>query len=705
MRRRPSGTRIVLIFFDPDPDPDPDFEPLNPRSQIQDPRSPHPLAPRPPPMLLPPHVATPGAHVSTEAAAAAPSPRRVRVLPDVIANQIAAGEVVERPASVVKELVENSLDAGAGRIAVELEQAGSALIAVIDDGEGMARDDAVCAFSRHATSKLSEVDDLLRISTLGFRGEALASIGAVGRTTMVTRRRDDLAGTRVVVQDSEMIEVGEAGAPSGTRIEVADLFANTPARRKFLKAPATEVGHVSELLTRLALAWPHCAFRLTHNGRVLLDYGAVEEHGERIRQVLRAERAHALLSFRHETGNGAVHGWISNTQLTFPTQRQIFTYVNRRYVRDKVVTHALLAGYSTLLMHGRYPAAVVFVEVPFDEVDVNVHPAKSEVRFRRSGAVHDLLVQGVQKRLRAEDVDRRGGAAAPVHRDATAFGQMPLRPFTGFPPGSTPVSARLALRATGTSRGHDGAAGTLRGYDGAASTQRGADGSGYPLRGDDAVPFARGDDAAPASAIDPSAPRPAAGGFFANLRVLGQVFGGYLIGESDEQLVLIDQHAAHERVMFERLADSQRRGVVPRQRLLVPVVVDLGPREAVLLREHLERLGELGFEVEPHAGDSFAVRSVPALLGDTDAAGLVRDLAEDLVEIGRSRRLDDATDSILSRLACHSAVRVGQGMSPDQVRALLRAMDHTDFSGHCPHGRPSFIALSRADLERWFKRT
>ncbi len=613
--------------------------------------------------------------MAVEAVTGARNERRVRVLPDVIANQIAAGEVVERPASVVKELVENSLDAGAGRIAVELEQAGTALIAVIDDGEGMSREDAECAFARHATSKLAQVDDLLRISTLGFRGEALASIGAVGVTTLVTRRRDDLAGTRVVVRDSEIVEVIEAGTPAGTRIEVADLFANTPARRKFLRAPATEVGHVSELLTRLALAWPQVAFRLSHNGRTLMDHSAVEEHGERVRQVLRAERAQGLLAFRHESASGTVHGWISNTHLTFPSQRQIFTYVNRRYVRDKVVTHALLAGYSTLLMHGRYPAAVVFVEVPFDEVDVNVHPAKSEVRFRRSGAVHDLLVQAVQKRLRSEDSDHRaGGEVQPSTAGSPLAGQIPLRPVPGFPHGS-----RLGLRPS-------------PGFGGPAASDR-------PPLGTPSVP----------ADFDPTIvarPSPAdGGGFFARLRLLGQVFGGYLICQGDDQLVMIDQHAAHERVMFERLRDSQREGMVPRQRLLVPVVVDLGAREAALLRDHLDRLTELGFEVEPHAGDAFAVRAVPALLGDSDAAGLVRDLAEDLVDIGRSRRLDDANESILSRLACHSAVRVGQSMSPDQVQALLRAMDHTDFSGHCPHGRPSFITLGRGDFERWFKRT
>ncbi len=617
--------------------------------------------------------------MAVEAVSGSKSERRVQVLPDVIANQIAAGEVVERPASVVKELVENSLDAGAHRVTVELEQAGTALIAVIDDGEGMSRDDAECAFARHATSKLASVDDLLRISTLGFRGEALASIGAVGKTTLVTRRRDDLAGTRVVVQDSEIVELIETGTPAGTRIEVADLFANTPARRKFLRAPATEVGHVSELLTRLALAWPQVAFRLTHNGRTLMDHSAVEEHAERVRQVLRAERSQALLSFRHETASGSVHGWISNTQLTFPSQRQIFSYVNRRYVRDKVVTHALMAGYSTLLMHGRYPAAVVFVEVPFDEVDVNVHPAKSEVRFRRSGAVHDLLVQAVQKRLRSEDEGRRGPEGQPPAREGAAAGQIPLRPFT-----PAPHSSRLGLRPSF-------AAGSNLGRGGAVPTTP-------PMPTMPGV----GADFEPASETPPTGE---GGGFFSGLGVLGQVFGGYLICQGGDQLVLIDQHAAHERVMFERLRDSQRAGLVPRQRLLVPVVIDLGPREAALLRDHLERLAELGFEVEPHSGDSFAVRAVPALLGDSDAAEMVRDLAEDLVEIGRSRRLDDANESILSRLACHSAVRIGQGMSSEQVRALLRAMDHTDFSGHCPHGRPSFIALGRGDLERWFKRT
>ncbi len=347
--------------------------------------------------------------------------RRVRVLPPEVANQIAAGEVVERPASVVKELVENALDAGARHVAIDLEQAGSVLIAVVDDGEGMSAEDALCAFQRHATSKLSGVDDLDRIATMGFRGEALASISAVSRTTLITRRTDALAAAQVVVQHGVLVETHDVGAPVGTRVEVEDLFGNTPARRKFLKSAATEVGHVNELVTRTALAWPQVGFVLRHGGRTLVELAAVESDEERVRQVFGAERSLSMLPFANRGGGGYACGWLTGSHLTFPTARQIYTYVNRRYVRDKLVTHALLAGYSTLLMHGRYPGAVVFLDVPFEDVDVNVHPTKSEVRFRRAGAVHELLAHGVQTRLREQGRDRALGVGMPPAP------QMPLR--------------------------------------------------------------------------------------------------------------------------------------------------------------------------------------------------------------------------------------------------------------------------------------
>ncbi len=593
---------------------------------------------------------------------------RIRVLPTEVADQIAAGEVVERPASVVKELVENSLDAGAGRIEIELEQAGSGLIAVVDDGCGMSAEDAVCAFSRHATSKLASVADLERITTLGFRGEALASIAAVSRAALTTRRAADLSGTRVSVQHGVVQEIREAGAAVGTRLEVADLFGNTPARRKFLKSPATEVGHVSELVTRMALAWPQVGFALRHGGRALLEFAPVDDDVERMRQVFRAERAHAMLAFASRGAAGYAGGWLSDSHLTFPSPRQIYTYVNRRYVRDKLVTHALLAGYSTLLMHGRYPAAVVFLDVPFEDVDVNVHPAKSEVRFRRAGAVHELLVEAVQGRLREQS---RAGSPAVARAPAP---EMPLRmPAGAAPPQWAPPTP-------------------LRLID--------------PMLTTEATPFSesRVDRVAPLPAM-PEAATAEPGGFFASLRVVGQVFEGYLVCASEEHLVLIDQHAAHERVTFERLRAACDSGCVPRQQVLVPVVVEVGPREATLLSEQVEALDSLGFEIEPYGGTSFAVRAVPALLGDVDAAALLRDLAEELAEVGRSRRVNEAAEAVLARLACHSAVRIGHSLGREQIRALLVAMDRADFSGNCPHGRPAFISLSRGDLERWFKRS
>jgi DNA mismatch repair protein MutL len=609
---------------------------------------------------------------------------RIRVLPPDVAAQIAAGEVVERPASVVKELIENSLDAGSRRIEVELEDAGIGLIAVLDDGEGMNPTDATLAFSRHATSKVATADDLFRITTLGFRGEALASIAAVSTTTLITRPPDAASGTRVLVRAGRIAEVQEVGAPPGTRIEIVDLLGNTPARRKFLKSPATEVGHVSELVTRTALAFPQVAFSLRHGQRKLIDYAAVVDPADRVAQVLGRERAQAMLAFHGRSPAGGIHGWLSSSHVSVPSNRQIFTYVNRRYVRDRLVSHALVAGYSTLLMHGRFPAAVVFIEVPPEEVDVNVHPAKSEVRFRLGGAVHDLITQSVKERLRHQNAPDRGGAADAARSEPSAE-QMrfespaarrplgPLRLVPGPPPErppSVPPSAPIGQR--------------------------------YVAPAPSAAFAAR----AEPSASPAVAPAPAPGkGFFTSIQVIGQAFEGYIVCESDDSLLLIDQHAAHERVMFERLRAAFAQGGVARQQLLLPVVVDVGPRAAALIEERGEELKSLGFDLEPMGGSSVAVRAFPALLGDTDPATLVRDLADELNDVERSRQLAQAAESVLARLACHSAVRVGQSLSGEQIQALLRSMDSIDFANNCPHGRPVYITLPRRDVERLFKRT
>jgi len=623
---------------------------------------------------------------------------RVQVLPPEVADKIAAGEVVERPASVVKELVENSLDAGARHIRIELEDAGIGLIAVVDDGEGIHPEDAVRAFARHATSKVASVDDLFRITTLGFRGEALASIAAVSTTTLVTRRPGDFGGTHVLVRAGKMEEVGTVGAPAGTRIEVVDLFASVPARRKFLKSAATEVGHVTELVTRTALAWPSVAFLLRHGQRTLLNYPAVQDPAARLVQVFGAERASAMLAFHGRAIAGTIRGWLTGSQLSVPSPRQIFTYVNGRYVRDKLVSHALVAGYSTLLMHGRYPAAVVFIDVPPEEVDVNVHPAKSEVRFRRGGAVHDLITRAVSERLRSQAMAPPPTAARAEPPAAATAAQMTIALHPRLPEALPHSNATLLMRDVPPHT----APGAPAFPPPAAAPSLG------PLPHHPAFP-ADPPPLSPGSAIEPlrravGAPPAQAAGFFGALRVIGQAFEGYLICESGESLVVIDQHAAHERVTFERLRRAYADGGVARQRLLVPTIVDVGAQAAPLLAEGLSALESIGFELEPFGGSSFAIRAVPALLSDADPAGLVRDVAEELTEVGRSRRLTEAAEAVLARLACHTAVRVGQTLNAEQIRALLVAMDNVDFAGNCPHGRPAFITLPRSDLERLFKR-
>ncbi len=588
--------------------------------------------------------------------------RRVVVLPPEVADKIAAGEVVERPASVVKELVENALDAGAQAIRVELEDAGLGLIAVTDDGEGMSREDAVCAFQRHATSKVRTLSDLEHISTLGFRGEALASIAAVSTTTLRTRRRDDLAGTQVVVEAGRLLEVSDVGVPAGTRVEVVGLFANVPARRKFLKAPATEVGQVSECITRTALAWPQVAFELRHGRRLILDYPRASSPEERLAQVFGRDRAANFLSFEAESNVGRVHGFLSPSQWSLPSPRQIFTFVNARYVRDKLVTHALVAGYSTLLMTGRYPVAVLFLELPPNEVDVNVHPAKLEVRFRRGGAVHELISRSVQERLRANLVPLNETSKSAAHAGDTAGLRSADLPFS-----------EPALRAP--------SAGVPR----------------WVLE----VPW-RAESQAPVR--PPTATASGARPAFSRLRIVGQVFDGYLVCEGPDAFVLIDQHAAHERVVFERLRSSYARGPLPEQLLLTGTVVPLSPHAAASIIDHRDEVRRLGFDLEPFGPEAVVVRTVPALLAHLNPVELVRDLAEEIVDVDRAQGFDRVVDSVFARMACHTAVRVGQSLSPEEIRGLLEAMDEIDFSAHCPHGRPTFLLWPRGEIERLFRR-
>lgn len=574
---------------------------------------------------------------------------RIIRLPEALASRIAAGEVVERPASVVKELVENSLDARAREISVWVERSGVSRIRVCDDGTGMAFGDLSLAVERHSTSKLRCEADLLRIATLGFRGEALPSIASVAKVEITSRTREEAAGYRLCVEGGKKGELTPAGCAPGTTVEVRDLFFNTPARRKFLKSPATELGHVCDVVNRMALAHWGVHFRLYHEAAMVSDYVVVPDLRDRVEQVLGRALAASMAPFSTDHGKVKVFGFLSLSPSSFSSSRYLLTYVNRRFVRDRVLGHAVLQGYETLLMKGRYPAVVLFLEVPFQEVDVNVHPAKYEVRFRRQSEIHDAVAEAVRQALKRE---AKGGRAATMRSSADA--DVGVREF------SLPYGLEQAGPLAPASAEARGPAGV------------GAE----PVRG-----------------------------FFSSLEVLGQVLGCYLVCASSGSLVLIDQHAAHERIAFEKMRGDLGPGKIQQQRLLVPQVLDLSGGEALMLEQHLTLLDVLGFSIEPFGSNSFAVQAVPALFPQGDYGDVVRNMIAELAEVGRSSELRQGLEERLMTIACHSVIRANRRLEREEIRALLSELDEIDFATQCPHGRPVIVEITEAQLERMFKRT
>ena len=660
--------------------------------------------------------------MSSESAASATAPRVV-VLPSQVADQIAAGEVVERPASVVKELVENALDAGATRIEVELEAGGRECIRVRDDGSGMAPEDAVLALRRHATSKLRVLDDLLTIGTLGFRGEALASIAAVGRLVLVTRERGREEGVRVEVDDAGRIESRPEGAPHGTTIEVAALFGRVPARRKFLRSPQTELAHVTDWFGRLALARPETGFFLRHGGREVLGCPAVMRHEERLEQVLGRERARALVPFAHEEGPVRVHGWTSRAGQSFPSSKQISTWVSARSVRDRVLLRAIGDAYRALLPQGRHPVVVAFVDLPGTLVDVNVHPMKTEVRFAHADEVYSCLLRGLRAALDAAAgppaAVRGEGDEASSHgtpfgkRIGAAMARYAERPPAGgsgpvwrvVPGAANPSGTRSGVRPEGTDLL---ARDALSGEEGLGSGPAWTDVPGSWNRAEpfpseagstaSRVELFETDEGARAVPAEGGAPR------FRDLRVVGQALRGWIVCESSAGLVLVDQHAAHERIRFERLR-AQAATNLPGQALLVPRVVELDAADVAALLEQRDAVAAAGFDVEPFGEGAVIVRTLPAALDvSCDAEALLAELARDLGEIGLSERGGAARDLLLARVACHGAVRLGDTLELREMQALVAELDTIPFAATCPHGRPLLAELSRAEIERRVRR-
>lgn len=573
---------------------------------------------------------------------------KIQILSDEMASRIAAGEVVERPASVVKELIENSLDAGASEISVWIEKSGTSLIRVVDNGEGMAPDDLALAVERHSTSKLKEENDLFHIETLGFRGEALPSIASVSRMEIISRPPTSAIGHRLRVEGGKKEEMQAAAAALGTSIEIRDIFFNTPARRKFLKSFATELSHICDAVNRMALAYPEVHFRLFHDGRPLGDYVPVRDGKDRLQQVFGRDIVRDLIPLCSDGGPVAVAGYLSAAPASFPNTRYLMTFVNRRYVRDKVISHAVLQGYEGLLMKGQYPAVVLFLGVPFSDVDVNVHPAKFEVHFRRQSEVHEAVARAVRASLKRAAKDPSGNVA-------------PIETPTVFAVGEPALGYTARLMAQDRSPLRDNV---------------------FSMRAAEAVPE----------------------GYFSSMTVLGQILGCYLVCASSEGLALIDQHAAHERVAYEKLRREMAAGEVIKQNLLIPQTVQLSAGELMLLERELPQLAQAGFILEPFGPDAYAITAVPALLPEGDYRPVVRQWVAELAEVDRSQSFHQHLDERLATIACHSVIRANRKLAMDEMRALLRALDQIEFATQCPHGRPVLFEFSRADLEKMFRR-
>jgi len=663
---------------------------------------------------------------------------RIRILPEAVANRIAAGEVVERPASVVKELLENALDAGAKTIRVEVEAGGKRMIRIIDDGHGMSHDDALLAFERHATSKLRSADDLLSIPTLGFRGEALPTIAAVSRLLLETRAEEDAEGTRVEFAGGKLVNVKPAGLPAGTTVSVADLFYSVPARRKFLKSETTELGHIASLVTHYALANPGRQFILTTPTQQIVDCSPVERLAERVYQLFGKQSFDELIeipvvsaAFRaaitepelepaEEKARLTVYGFTSRPEIQRPNRNGIYIFVNRRLVRDRLILHAIHEAYRNILPSNVFPATLLFLEMPYDEVDVNVHPAKIEVRFRRSQFVHDFTRDAIRQALMsARPIASFAAAAAAsgalqnANTSAASLSNAPSMDPTA--PSTVPRAIILAMEEIGLGSG----VGSDGGFDltgaplqpieqrfsfPAAPESSVEPGSAFgasslptePPAPNWAANFAAGNGSAPATLPHPDQ--------IADLKPLGQVSSSFIVAVNGEGLWLVDQHVAHERVLFEQHLEARRAGKVESQRMLMPMILELSPRQLVIYEKIAEELSANGFEVEPMGPRSVAIQAAPAGITGSDAEKLLTEILDGIERENAAISIETLQAKIAASTACHAAIKVNMPLDQTKMEWLLAALAKTDCPMSCPHGRPVVLRYSVKEIEKAFHR-
>ncbi|MGK2953232.1 MAG: DNA mismatch repair endonuclease MutL [Thiobacillus sp.] len=602
----------------------------------------------------------------------------IRVLPDVLISQIAAGEVVERPAAALKEILENSLDAGATEIQIDLEQGGVKRIRVADNGSGIPRDELALALTRHATSKIGSLADLEQVASLGFRGEALASIAAIARVQLTScsanpnHTRSNHTGAEhaweVQVEGGHLGQPAPAARAAGTTIDIQDLFFNTPARRKFLKTEGTEYAHCAETVRRLALANPQVAFTLTHNGRVQLRLNGEPAHS-RVRQVLGEAFERNTIAVDTAAGVLRVSGWVIRPGAATASRDSQHVFVNGRYVRDKLIVHALKEAYRDVLHHQLNPAYCLFISLPPDLVDVNVHPAKTEIRFRDSRGVHQFLFHAVERLLSAPAAAEAEAPSGQVHPGAAPM------PSAGY---ITPQQAVMPLQVS-----------EAMGFYAPL-------GEGSGIRGQDSGTLI--------TSVASPLPQSGQGDAPPLGYAVGQLHGVYVLAQNAQGLVLVDMHAAHERVVYEKLKTELDARAVPAQTLLIPVALTVDARDVAEISPHLAQLGEIGFELSITSPTSVAVRSMPWLLRHADPVELTRAVLAEVAEFGVARLLAERRNELLATLACHGAVRANRMLTLPEMNALLREMEATERAGQCNHGRPTWFQVSLKELDSMFMR-
>ena len=615
---------------------------------------------------------------------------RIQRLSPRLANQIAAGEVVERPASVIKELLENALDAEATRIDIVLEAGGSKRMLVRDNGRGVPADDLKLALERHATSKISEQEDLEGIATLGFRGEALASIASVSKLVMTSNASDEKAGWCVrSAGESMQSELSPAAHPRGTTVDVEDLFYNTPARRKFLRTEKTELARIEDIVRKISLSHPKVQLSLTHQGKVVRQYAAAMSMNERelrVKQALGPAFIEAAMYFEEERGGMRLSGWVATPRYSRSQADQQYFFVNGRSIRDKVLSHAVRQGYQDVLHYGRHPAYVIFFELDPRHVDVNVHPTKHEVRFRESRGVHDFIFSTIHQVLAKSQA---GGEFARAADDAFQMDGRDAPSWTG-------VVSQRSLSLSGAGPSAVNIASALQFLALAKPNQNPA------FEADGQV--AQIDEEAPSWLAQSSVVGAEDHGIPPLGYAIGQLLGIYVLAQNAAGLIVVDMHAAHERITYEQMKQQMDRMGVTRQPLLVPVSVSLSTREVAALEAHLDDLSMRGLVFEIASEESIIIRSVPALIQRDQAEQLVRDVAADLVEFGQSNRLQEERDELLATMACHGSVRANRRLSLQEMNHLLRLMEETERSSQCNHGRPTWFQISLAELDSLFSR-